>query len=161
MDGYAKELGARLREVRTQQGLTLQAVEDKSGRRWKAVVVGSYERGDRGLTMQKLFDLAGFYGIPVAELLPDARPVHAAEAAVVLTLDLPRLAQLPAEQAGPLARYAATIQSQRDDYNGRVLTLRSEDLKTLATIYDLSPEELTAKLVDWGVLGQRARSGGL
>ncbi|MBA3277972.1 MAG: transcriptional regulator, partial [Geodermatophilaceae bacterium] len=44
---YARALGARLRGIRNQQGLSLQGVEDKSDGRWKAVVVGSYERGDR------------------------------------------------------------------------------------------------------------------
>ena len=44
---YAKTLGARLRAIRTQQGLSLHGVEEKSRGRWKAVVVGSYERGER------------------------------------------------------------------------------------------------------------------
>ena len=39
---YAKSLGARLRSIRQQQGLSLQGVEEKSNGRWKAVVVGSY-----------------------------------------------------------------------------------------------------------------------
>jgi transcriptional regulator with XRE-family HTH domain len=66
--------GARrkLRAIRQQQGLSLHGVEQKSGGRWKAVVVGSYERGDRAVTVQKLAELADFYGVPVAELLPRA-----------------------------------------------------------------------------------------
>ena len=70
---YAKALGARLRAIRNQQGLSLQGVEEKSKGRWKAVVVGSYERGDRAVTVQKLAELADFYGVPVAELLPEGR----------------------------------------------------------------------------------------
>src|SRR3712207_7303042 len=50
---------------------------------------------------------------------------------------------LPADEAGPLARYASTIQAQRHDYNGKVLSIRTEDLKSLAIIYDMSPDELT------------------
>ena len=57
-DGYAKALGARLRAVRAQQHLSLQGVERKSGGRWKAVVVGSYERGDRAVSVQRLAELA-------------------------------------------------------------------------------------------------------
>jgi hypothetical protein len=38
---YAKALGAKLRAVRNQQGLSLQGVEAKSQGAWKAVVVGS------------------------------------------------------------------------------------------------------------------------
>ena len=74
---YSRALGARLRAIRNQQGLSLQGVEDKSHGRWKAVVVGSYERGDRAVTVQRLSELAVFYGVPVSELLPDPRPSSA------------------------------------------------------------------------------------
>ena len=154
---YAKALGARLRAIRTQQGLSLHGVEHKSRGRWKAVVIGSYERGDRAVTVQKLAELAEFYGIPVAELIPgDAR--HAAsEPPARLVLDLERLSTLPNDAAGPLARYAATIQSQRGDYNGRVLSIRQEDMRSLAIIYDASPGALTEQLIGWGVLSADAR----
>lgn len=153
MSDYAKALGARLRAIRTQQGLSLHGVEEKSQGRWKAVVVGSYERGDRAVTVQRLAELADFYGVPVGELLPEGVPPSAAgEAATRLVIDLGQLAQLPADKAAPLARYAATIQSQRGDYNGRVLSIRQEDLRSLAVIYDASPSALTEELISWGVL---------
>ncbi|MEU3503539.1 helix-turn-helix transcriptional regulator, partial [Streptomyces hundungensis] len=75
---YAKQLGAKLRAIRTQQGLSLHGVEEKSQGRWKAVVVGSYERGDRAVTVQRLAELADFYGVPVQELLPGTTPGGAA-----------------------------------------------------------------------------------
>ena len=64
---------------------------------------------------------------------------------------------MPAERAGPLARYAATIQAQRGDYNGRVLSIRQDDLRTLAVIYDETPSQLTEQLITWGVLNAEAR----
>ena len=147
---YAKALGARLRAIRTQQGLSLHGVEEKSRGRWKAVVVGSYERGDRAVTVQRLAELADFYGVPVAELLPDGPlPSAAAEPAPRLVIDLEKLQKVPASQGAPLARYAATIQSQRGDYNGRVLSIRQEDLRSLAVIYDASPSQLTEQLITW------------
>src|ERR1019366_6847566 len=154
---YAKSLGARLRAIRTQQGLSLHGVEEKSRGRWKAVVVGSYERGDRSVTVQKLAELAEFYGVPVSELLPgDVLPTLIAPSPK-LVIDLERMAQLPKEQAGPLARYVATIQSQRGDYNGRVLSIRQEDLRSLAVIYDKTPTDLTEELITWGILNSDAR----
>ena len=155
---YSRALGARLRAIRNQQGLSLQGVEDKSHGRWKAVVVGSYERGDRAVTVQKLAELADFYGVPVAELLPEGRVPSGSEPAAKIVINLERLQQLPAEKAGPLARYAAAIQSQRGDYNGKVLSIRNEDLRSLAIIYDMSPGELSDQLVDWGVLPPEARA---
>jgi transcriptional regulator with XRE-family HTH domain len=154
---YAKDLGAKLRAIRTQQGLSLHGVEEKSQGRWKAVVVGSYERGDRAVTVQRLAELADFYGVPVQELLPGTAPGGAAEPPPKLVLDLERLSQVPSDKAGPLQRYAATIQSQRGDYNGKVLSIRQDDLRTLAVIYDQSPSVLTEQLIGWGVLDSDAR----
>ena len=154
---YGRALGARLRAIRTQQGLSLHGVEEKSQGRWKAVVVGSYERGDRAVTVQKLAELADFYGVPVSELLPGSLPNGLSEAPPRLVLDLERLSAVPAEKAGPLARYVATIQSQRGDYNGRVLSVRQEDLRTLAVIYDSSATALVEQFITWGVLDADAR----
>jgi transcriptional regulator with XRE-family HTH domain len=143
---YAKALGQRLRAIRMQQGMSLHGVEEKSQGRWKAVVVGSYERGDRAVTVQRL---AG---------LPDAATAAAAtEPPPKLILDLEKLQRIPAERAAPLARYTATIQSQRGDYNGRVLSIRQEDLRSLAVIYDETPSQLTEQLIGWGVLNAEAR----
>ena len=157
MTEYAKVLGARLRAIRTQQGLSLHGVEEKSEGRWKAVVVGSYERGDRAVTVQRLSELADFYGVPVAELLPEGHLASASEPAARIIIDLGQLSAVPADKAAPLARYAATIQSQRGDYNGRVLSIRHEDLRSLAVIYDASPSALTEQLIGWGVLSADAR----
>jgi transcriptional regulator with XRE-family HTH domain len=155
---YAKALGAKLRAIRTQQGLSLHGVEEKSEGRWKAVVVGSYERGDRAVTVQRLAELAEFYGVPVAELLPEgAASAAASEPPPRLVIDLERLSDVPADRAAPLARYTATIQSQRGDYNGRVLSIRQEDLRTLAVIFDETPSQLTEQLITWGVLNPEAR----
>jgi transcriptional regulator with XRE-family HTH domain len=154
---YAKALGTRLRAIRTQQGLSLHGVEEKSQGRWKAVVVGSYERGDRAVTVQRLSELAEFYGVPVNELLPEREAVIAVEQSPRIVIDLERLASVPREQGAPLARYAATIQSQRGDYNGRVLSIRHEDLRSLAVIYDATPTSLTEQLITWGVLSPEAR----
>ena len=154
---YSRALGTRLRSIRQQQGLSLHGVEEKSRGRWKAVVVGSYERGDRAVTVQRLAELADFYSVPVSELLPDGAPAATVEAPPRLVLDLVRLGLVPAEKAGPLARYAAAIQAQRGDYNGRILSIRQDDLRTLGVIYDEPPSQLAEQLIAWGVLNPEAR----
>ena len=93
----------------------------------------------------------------MAELLPEGRVPSGAEPATKIVINLERLQQLPADKVGPLARYAAAIQSQRGDYNGKVLSVRQEDLRTLAVIYDTSPSVLVELLIDWGVLPPEAR----
>ena len=112
---------------------------------------------DYAVTVQKLAELAEFYGVPVSELLPgDVMPTLMAPAPK-LVIDLERMAALPKDKAGPLSRYVATIQSQRGDYNGRVLSIRQEDLRSLAVIYDKTPADLTEELISWGILDSDAR----
>ncbi|GAA3382808.1 MULTISPECIES: transcriptional regulator BldD [Cryptosporangium] len=151
MSDYAKALGARLRAIRQQQGLSLQGVEEKSGGRWKAVVVGSYERGDRAVTVARLNELAEFYRVPIAELLPGDGPGRH-EGASKVVIDLERLEQLPGDELGAVQRFARSIQQQRGDYNGRVLSIRADDLRTLAIVFDVSPAGLIEKLTEWNVL---------
>ena len=155
---YARALGTRLRSIRQQQNLSLQGVEEKSGGRWKAVVVGSYERGDRAITVAKLADLAQFYGVPVNELLPDGGNPASAEPPPRIVIDLEQLANIPTEQGAPLLRYAAAIQTQRGDYNGKVLSVRRDDLRTLAVMYDRLPASLVEELISWGVVNPSARA---
>ncbi len=152
---YARAVGARLRAIRQQQGLSLHGVEQRSDGTWKAVVVGSYERGDRAISVQRLSELAEFYGIPVGELLP-SRPSSAGPApgSGRVVLDLQRLAAVPRDESSPLVRFVAAIQARRGDYNGRVLTIRRDDLQTLALLYDESPAAVIERFVAWGVLGQ-------
>jgi hypothetical protein len=73
-------------------------------------------------------------------------------AATGIVLDLQGLRAMSVEQAGPLARFAKAIQDQRGDYNNRMLSMRREDLRSLAIIYDRSLDELQSLLSDWGVL---------
>jgi transcriptional regulator with XRE-family HTH domain len=153
---YGRALGARLRSIRQQQNLSLQGVEEKSRGQWKAVVVGSYERGDRAITVAKLAALASFYGVPVNELLPDGASGSTIEPPPSVVIDLTRLAEMPAPAGQLLQRYIAAIQAQRGDYNGRILSIRQEDLRTLAVMYDRRPSQLAEELIAWGVLNPAA-----
>ena len=147
-DSYQQELGARLRAVRTMQGLTLADVEERSDGAWKAVVVGSYERGDRSVTVARLSELAAFYGVPVSHLLPSPGEEDDRER---ITIDLVAL-----EEAGPqfvtLLRYVRRIQQERGDYNGRMLTLRLDDLRTVATAEGRDAEDLLEQLREGGLV---------
>jgi len=152
-DDFALSLGGRLRAIRQQQGLSLHAVEEKSQGRWKAVVVGSYERGDRAVTVAKLAELAAFYAIPVAQLLPDGAGRASTKGSIAkVVVDLEAMSKVPADVVGPLARFVASIQAKRGDYNGRVLTIRADDLETLGLLYDSPVTAVIDQLVTWGVI---------
>ena len=149
---YAAALGQRLRAVRQQRGWTLKQVEEQSAGRWTVQVVGSYERAHRAVTVSRLAELAEFYGLSTAELLPALPATTPPIGGGRFTVDLDRLADLPARQGGPLSRYASTIQQHRGDHDGTVLTIREQDLQSLAVIYDMAPDALTAMLLHAGVL---------
>jgi hypothetical protein len=59
--------------------------------------------------------------------------------------------------AAPIARYANAIAVERGDFNGRVLSLRRDDLRVLGTVMDLRDEELFERLEQWGVLHHQPR----
>lgn len=156
-EGYAKALGARLRTIRMQQHLSLHGVERKSGGKWKAVVVGSYERGDRAVSVQRLAELAEFYGVAVGDLLPPEDTPFATSAPSGtplsrIVLNLEKVSGLADPQADILRRFVGSILRQRGDLGARSLPVRHEDLRTLALMYDITIEQLTERLVRWQVL---------
>ena len=147
-DSYQQELGARLRAVRTMQGMTLADVEEQSDGVWKAVVVGSYERGDRSVTVARLSELAEFYGVPVSHLLPASAE---RDDRTRVTVDLAAL-RAASPEFELLLRYVNRIQQERGDYNGRMLTLRLRDVRMVATAQGGDPDDLLETLRERGIV---------
>ncbi|MFP5255666.1 MAG: transcriptional regulator [Acidimicrobiia bacterium] len=171
--GYATKVGARLRAIRRQKHLSLQDVEAASEQEFKASVLGAYERGERAISVPRLQRLARFYRVPVDQLLPgddgpDFGP-RPGDADVVIDLDRPAarldekvkldlagLERLDGPEADTMARYLRLIQVQRGDFNGRVLTIRRDDLRAIAAILDVTPELVTSRLEGLGLIFQPA-----
>jgi transcriptional regulator with XRE-family HTH domain len=153
---YARRVGERLRLIRKQKGLSLQEVEASSTQEFKASVLGAYERGERTISVPRLQKLAKFYNVPVDQLLPkdseqpgttiDLREDNSQPTEEKITIDLPRLENLMENDRDLLVRYLGLIQVQRGDFNGRVLTIRQEDLRALATLFDTTPESMRRRL---------------
>jgi transcriptional regulator with XRE-family HTH domain len=151
---YALLLGDRLRRVRQQQGLSLHDVEDRSRGELKASVVGAYERGERAVSITRLHRLADFFRVPVGELLPDptaSRTEVDRSDRAGMVIDLVALEHRGMDEPA-LLRYVESIQARRGDYNGRVLSVRSTDLQTLAAVFDATPEDLRARLSAAGIV---------
>jgi len=157
MSTYAQQVGERLRNIRLQKGLSLHDVEERSTKEFKASVLGAYERGERSISVPRLQRLAMFYSVPVDHLLPrasrgDTTNGDAPEAvAESVCIDLQALEENGEPEALALGRYLAVIQMQRGDFNGKVLTIRREDVKALAAILDQSPEGLLRRLSELGI----------
>ena len=168
---YASKVGSRLRAIRRQKRLSLQDVEAASSQEFKASVLGAYERGERAISVPRLQRLARFYRVPVDQLLPgddgpdfgprpgdgdlvidltQPRGAHRLEGSV--KLDLAAMERIEGTDAEMLARYLRMIQVQRGDFNGRVLTVRRDDLRAIACILDVTPDLAIDRLEGLGVL---------
>ncbi|WP_262321003.1 transcriptional regulator [Acidiferrimicrobium sp. IK] len=158
---YARKVGERLRKVRKQQRLSLQAVEVSSGEEFKASVLGAYERGERAISVPRLQRLARLYNVPVDQLLPKdgagepawngASEPEDDQVGTKVTIDLTRLDMAPEADSALIGRYLGMIQVQRQDFNGRVLTVREEDLRAMACLLDTRPELMRRRLEDMGL----------
>jgi transcriptional regulator with XRE-family HTH domain len=135
MASYNERVGERLRSIRRQRGFSLQDVQSASGGEFKAAVLGAYERGERSLSVPRLHRLAGYYGVPVIQLLP---PEPAATTGDLtgdkVMIDLGRLDQIDGPVGEILERFLASIQVERQDFNGKVLTVRADDLRLLSRL---------------------------
>ena len=153
MPSYNEMVGKRLRSIRKQRGLSLQDVQRLSEQEFKAAVLGAYERGERSLSLPRLHRLAAFFSVPVGQLLPNedteirAIPVPAGG----LTIDLNRVEALSGPDSIVVERFLRGIQMLRQDFNGKVLTIRSNDLRTLALLLDQSEAVFAERLTDLGV----------
>jgi len=168
---YAGKVGTRLRAIRRQKRLSLQDVEASSVQEFKASVLGAYERGERAISVPRLQRLARFYRVPVDQLLPgddgpDFGP-RPGDGDIVIDLTQPRssrhdersvkidlaaIERLDGTDAEMLTRYLRMIQVQRGDFNGRVLTVRRDDLRAIACILDVTPDLAVDRLDGLGVM---------
>jgi transcriptional regulator with XRE-family HTH domain len=139
---FARRLGGRLRAVRVQKGWSLHDVQVAGDGEFSAASVGSYERGDRLISVPRLNRLARLYRVPLEEFLPpeDGRrrrhePAEPAERVPApLVIDLTALEQLDSLEWEPIRQFSRMIQTRRGDFNGRVLTIRAEDARGLALV---------------------------
>jgi transcriptional regulator with XRE-family HTH domain len=163
---YARRVGQRLRAIRRQKRLSLQEVEAASAQEFKASVLGAYERGERVISVPRLQRLADFYRVPVDQLLPrdSEPPAEPAPAGVEPTEVRSATPQWPAKVTFDLARfqdvdgddpelqmvykYLNSIQVRRQDFNGRVLTIRADDIRAIAGLFGTDADALLRRLDD-------------
>src|ERR1022692_4991026 len=161
---YARAVGSRLRAVRKQMRLSLQAVEAMSDQEFKASVLGAYERGERAISVPRLQRLAKLYDVPVDQLLPpddvavtrwgaagsteDVIPLNAKRARQTITgsdkvaIDLTKLHTVSGPERDLLRRFLSMIQVHRQDFNGRMITIRAEDVRAIACLFGVTPDRM-------------------
>ena len=160
---YRSLVGERIRSIRKQKRLSLQEVEARSEAEFKASVLGAYERAERDISVPRLQRLANFYNVPVDQLLPgeDAfnelgggsqshEDIDITERSLVI--DLTKLSESKTPESVVINRYLKIIQVKRQDFNGRVLTIRRDDLQALAAIIGTTVEDAPQRLAELNLL---------
>jgi len=154
---YARLVGERLRQIRQQKKLSLSEVESSTNQEFKASVMGAYERGERMISVPRLERLAHFYGVTVDQLLPrdkqregDTQTNNAAP--TKLRIDVAKLTMRDAKEFKMLERLLRMIQVQRQDFNGKVITVRAHDTRAIAVILDVAVDDVGAKLAELDLL---------
>jgi hypothetical protein len=127
----------------------LQDVERNSNGKWKAVVIGSYERADRAISLNKAISLMEFYQVPVSELFPDIPPQVSTRS---IAIDLVKLSAIQSDYSSVIQRFVRGICDRRKDWNGQVLTVRVNDLQFLAMLLQQAEPELLTELENLSLL---------
>lgn len=138
-----------IRELRKKKGLTLKECEELSRGRFKAVVMGSYERGTRAISLERLQEIADFYEVPIQYFFgSDTSKINER----IFTFDLRRMKNSSYTEEG-IDRVKAMLShfiAMRGDWNGEVLSIRQSDGDILTAVS--SDKDIVAKLDFHGYL---------
>jgi transcriptional regulator with XRE-family HTH domain len=154
---FARSVGERLRQIRQQKKLSLQEVENSTQQEFKASVMGAYERGERMISVPRLERLARFYGVTVDQLLPRDKQREGdtqtqTSAPAKLRIDVAKLSLREGKEFKMLERLLRMIQVQRQDFNGKVITVRAHDTRAIAVILDVAVDDVGTKLAELDLL---------
>ncbi len=141
------DISAKLRTLRRARGWSLLDVELQSKGKIKAVVVGSYERGTRTLSVKRAIEIAQLYEVPLSQLFTEKSytPGSISGRKMLDLRTISRKAQIEnqwTERFLILTRFTRAIVESRQDWNGEVLSLRSVDCGILALILNIDEAEL-------------------
>lgn len=141
-------LQKRLRTVRESKALTLSQVASLSHGRISAIALGSYERGDRSISAQKVLELAEIYQLPAAELF--SQPEQLLEQGRVV-IDFRKLNNDSDPSGLRLREIVTAIASVRRDWNGEVISLRDSDVRSLQIFASLSGVQIRMLLARYAL----------
>jgi transcriptional regulator with XRE-family HTH domain len=142
----AKQLGRTLRSIRIKRKWSLKEFEVASGEKIKDVVLGSYERGTRSVSVANLQIIANTYQLPMSALLGEREVSSKAHFENRVIIDLRKIRDsLPSSYSVPLTlldKFTQIIIGMRSDWNGEILSLRSSDVAFLSMISSNNESEL-------------------
>ncbi len=111
--------------------------------------MGSYERGNRAISMARAIEIANLFAIPLSELIEEPKRSDVGSGSLLI-LDLRKLRATQSATSDTeipkLIAFVGAICARRRDWNGEVLTLRSGDLDTLTLLLEMTISEVEALL---------------
>jgi transcriptional regulator with XRE-family HTH domain len=143
------DLLARIRKARKARGWSLTEFEQQSQGSIKAVVLGSYERGSRALSLRKLLQICEVLEIPLDEFLPAA---SARTKTNRLVLDVRGLTKAQDAPGVTLQRFVNQMAQRRGDWNREVISLRTDDFALLSTVIFKDEELMLPYLINNNLL---------
>ncbi len=153
-------VGEKLRQIRKEQRLSLHDVEEQSNHEFKASVVGAYERGERSISVARLIRLCEHYHISPSSVLPSENTIDLTEEEGThkkIIVDLAKVADNNHAEAMVIGRFAKSVHHQRAEAQGRFLTLRSDDVRTLSAVFGKSIEDFTQRLNELNLLADQEK----
>lgn len=149
-----QECAQKLRLLRRKRGLTLEECELLSGGRFKAVVLGSYERGTRAISLARLSHLADFYEVSIDYFLSSGIRNDSLPPKGRWVFDLRRLRQAKSSTfpINFLTHALGEIAIERSDWEGELLSLRRDDSKIFEVLFGEKRQDILQQLQESKIL---------
>ncbi len=139
-------LQSRIRHIRESRHLTLTQAAKLSKGQVSAIALGSYERGDRSVSAQKLITIANLYEVPISELFESPRSFMPEER---ISIDLRKILMTSNPVAQKITEVLRNIARMRGDWNGEVISLRAQDISNFQVFTGLSADEIKQVIADY------------
>jgi len=134
---HIETLQTRMRLIRESRHLTLVQAAQLSKGQISAIALGSYERGDRSVSANKLFVIAQIYEVPISELF-EVQPNFMSEERI--SIDVRKILTTNDPVAKAITEVVRNIARMRGDWNGEVISLRGQDINNFQLFTGLTTE---------------------
>ena len=134
---HIETLQTRMRLIRESRHLTLVQAAQLSKGQISAIALGSYERGDRSVSANKLFVIAQIYEVPISELF-EVQPNFMPEERI--SIDVRKILTTNDPVAKAITEVVRNIARMRGDWNGEVISLRGQDINNFQLFTGLTTE---------------------
>jgi len=140
-------LHTRMRLIRQSRHLTLIQAAKLSKGQISAIALGSYERGDRSVSAHKLIAIANLYAIPISDLFEAPRKFMPEER---ISIDVRKILTTSNPSAQRITEIIRNIARMRGDWNGEVISLRAQDIKSFQVFSGLEADVIKKVIAEYG-----------